>query len=96
MRRWCDHLRQRYLHGQLAPSEVLAMVLPSGQQPKGVLSQDDRASPVGRVVAATVGPAGRHGVFIHNRTFNSSLKFEVFFNSELYFPPVLHKNGLHE
>lgn len=66
MRRRYDYLHQRYLHGQLVPSGVIAMVLPSGQQPKGVLSQDERSSTVGRVVAATVGPAGRHDMSIRN------------------------------
>lgn len=73
MQKRCGSARQGYLHGQLVPSEVRAMVLPSGQQPKGVLSQDERASPVGGVVAATVGPAKRHDVFIRNRTLNSTL-----------------------
>lgn len=73
MQRRCDYLCLRYLHGQLVPSGVIAMVLPSGQQPKGVLSQDERTSPVGRVVAATVGPAGRHDASFRNRTFNSMI-----------------------
>lgn len=46
------------LQGQLAPSGVLAGVLPSGQQPNGMLSQEDLSSAVGTVVLATVGPAG--------------------------------------
>lgn len=42
------------------PSGLMAVVLPSGQQPKGVLSQEERTSPVGTVVVATVVPVGRH------------------------------------
>lgn len=83
--RWCDHLHQRYLHGQLVPSGVRAMVLPSGQHPKGVLSHDERSSPVGRVVAATVGPAGRHDVFIHNRALSSILRSSPLLGN-LFFP----------
>lgn len=41
------------------PSELMAAVFPSGQQPKGVLSQEDRSSAVGRVVVATVVPEER-------------------------------------
>lgn len=44
-----------YLRGQLAPSGLLEAVLLSGQQPKGVLSHDERSSAVGMVVAAAVG-----------------------------------------
>lgn len=44
-----------YLQGQLTPSGLLEAVLPSGQQPKGVLSHDERSSAVGMVVAAAVG-----------------------------------------
>lgn len=46
------------LQGQLAPSGVLDGVLPSGQQPNSVLSQDDLSSSVGKVVLAIVGPEG--------------------------------------
>ena len=44
--------------GQLTPSGVLEAVLPSGQQPKGVLSHDERSSAVGMVVAAAMGSEG--------------------------------------
>lgn len=47
------------LHGQLVPSELMAAVFPSGQQPKAVLSQEDLSSAVGRVVVATVVPGER-------------------------------------
>lgn len=40
------------------PSGELAGVVPSGQQPNSLLSQDDLPSPVGTVVLATVGPGG--------------------------------------
>lgn len=43
--------------GQLAPSGVLAAVLPSGQQPNSVLSHDERSSAVVRVGVDKVGPA---------------------------------------
>ena len=46
------------LQGQLAPSGVLDGVLPSGQQPNSVLSQDDLSSGAGTVVLASVGPVG--------------------------------------
>lgn len=52
------------LQGQLAPSGVLEGVLPSGQQPNSLLSQEDLSSAVGRVVLATVGPAGDTQGFI--------------------------------
>ena len=52
------------LQGQLAPSGVLAGVLPSGQQPNSLLSQEDLSSAVGRVVLATVGPGGDTQGFI--------------------------------
>ena len=52
-----------YLRGQLAPSGLLEAVLPSGQQPKGVLSHDERSSAVGMVVAAAVGSGDE---MIHN------------------------------
>lgn len=42
----------------MAPSGVLDGVMPSGQQPYSVLSQDDLSSAVGTVVLATVGPGG--------------------------------------
>lgn len=45
------------LQGQLAPSGLLAGVLPSGQQPNSVLSQDERSSAVARVGVDKVGPA---------------------------------------
>lgn len=48
-----------HLQGQLVPSGVLAGVLPSGQQPNSLLSQDDLSSAVGVVVVAIVGPGGR-------------------------------------
>lgn len=41
----------------MAPSGVLAAVLPSGQQPNSVLSQDERSSAVARVGVDKVGPA---------------------------------------
>lgn len=41
----------------MAPSGVLAAVLPSGQQPNSVLSQDERSSTAARVGVAKVGPA---------------------------------------
>lgn len=41
----------------MAPSGVLAGVLPSGQQPNSVLSQDERSSAVARVGVDKVGPA---------------------------------------
>lgn len=44
------------LRGQLVPSGVLDGVLPSGQQPNSVLSQEDRSSAAGTVVLAIVGP----------------------------------------
>lgn len=47
------------LQGQFVPSELMAAVFPSGQQPKGVLSQEDRSSAVGRVVVPTVVPKER-------------------------------------
>lgn len=47
------------LHGQLVPSELMAAVFPSGQQPKAVLSQEDLSSAVGREVVATVVPGER-------------------------------------
>lgn len=49
------------LHGQLVPSELMAAVFPSGQQPKAVLSQEDLSSAVGREVVATVVPGERDG-----------------------------------
>lgn len=52
------------LQGQLAPSGVLAGVLPSGQQPNSLLSQDDLSSAVGVVVLGTVGPGGDTQAFI--------------------------------
>lgn len=48
------------LQGQFVPSELMAAVFPSGQHPKGVLSQEDRSSTVGIVVVATVVPKERH------------------------------------
>lgn len=53
------------LQGQLAPSGVLAGVLPSGQQPNSWLSQDDLSSAVGKAVFTTVGPVG--GMIIHEK-----------------------------
>ncbi len=47
------------LQGQFVFSELMAAVFPSGQQPKCVLSQEDRSSAVGRVVVATVVPEER-------------------------------------
>lgn len=47
------------LQGQFVPSELVAAVFPSGQQPKGVLSQEDRSSAAGRVVVPTVVPEER-------------------------------------
>lgn len=41
------------------PSGVLAGVLPSGQQPNSLLSQDDLSSAAGVVVVAIVGPGVR-------------------------------------
>lgn len=46
------------LQGQLVPSGVLAGVLPSGQQPNSVLSQDDRSSAAAKVGVDNVGPRG--------------------------------------
>lgn len=45
------------LQGQLPPSGLLAGVLPSGQQPNSVLSQDECSSAVARVGVDKVGPA---------------------------------------
>lgn len=45
-------------HGQFAPSGVLDGVLPSGQQPNSVLSQEDLSSAAGAVASATVRPGG--------------------------------------
>lgn len=61
------------LQGQLPPSGVLAGVLPSGQQPNSLLSQDDLSSAVGVVVVATVGPDGDTQGFrmIHEASENS-------------------------
>lgn len=53
------------LHGQLVPSELMAAVFPSGQQPKAVLSQEDLSSAVGRVVVATVVPGERRRSFLY-------------------------------
>lgn len=52
---------------------MLDAVLPSGQQPKGVLSQDDLSSAVGTVVLATVGPVGdiEGLIIIHEASENS-------------------------
>ena len=66
---WSECVRQNmllrsqgYLQGQLEPSGLLAAVLLSGQQPKGVLSQDERSSGGGMVVTAAVGSdRGRGG-----------------------------------
>lgn len=57
----CSYLRVigGNLQGQLVFSELLATVFPSGQQPKCVLSQEDRSSAVGRVVVPTVVPEAR-------------------------------------
>ena len=49
------------LQGQLVPSGLLAGVIPSGQQPNSLLSQDNLSSAVGKVVPATVGPGGGGG-----------------------------------
>lgn len=46
------------LQGQFVPSELMAAMLTSGQQPKGVLTQEDRTSG-GVVVVATVVPEER-------------------------------------
>lgn len=46
------------LQGQLVPSGLLAAVLPSGQQPNSLLSQEARSSAVGKVVLKTVKPRG--------------------------------------
>lgn len=63
------------LQGQLAPSGVLDGVLPSGQQPNSVLSQDDLSS-VGTVVLAIVGPAGNTQglIIIHEASENASIQ----------------------
>lgn len=67
--RMCFILKGHFdLQGQLAPSGVLAGVLPSGQQPNSLLSQDDLSSAVGVVVLGTVGPGGgdtRAFIIIH-------------------------------
>lgn len=47
------------LQGQFVPSELMAGVFPSGQQPNCVLSQEDRSSTLGIVVVATVVPEER-------------------------------------
>ncbi len=61
------------LQGQLAPSGLLAGVVPSGQQPNSLLSQDDLSSAVGVVVLATVGPRGytQGFIIIHEALENS-------------------------
>lgn len=46
------------LQGQLVPSGLLAAVLPSGQQPNSLLSQEALSSAVGKVVLKTVKPGG--------------------------------------
>lgn len=46
------------LQGQLEPSGLLAAVLPSGQQPNSLLSQEAFSSAVGKVVLKTVKPRG--------------------------------------
>lgn len=57
------------LQGQLVPSGLLAGVIPSGQQPNSLLSQDNLSSAVGKVVPATVGPGGGGGYTgVHNNT----------------------------
>lgn len=40
---------------------MLAGVLPSGQQPNSLLSQDDRSSPAAKVGVDNVGPRGGEG-----------------------------------
>lgn len=52
---------------------MLDGVLPSGQQPNSVLSQDDLSSAVGTVVLATVGPGGdtQGLIIIHEASENS-------------------------
>lgn len=60
------------LQGQLAPSGVLDGVLPSGQQPNSVLSQDERSSAVGTVVLATVGPGEVTHTHTHTAAHNNS------------------------
>lgn len=64
------------LQGQLAPSGVLDGVLPSGQQPNSVLSQEDLSSAVGTVVLATVGPEGdtQGLIIIHEASENVKKK----------------------
>lgn len=63
------------LQGQLAPSGVLDGVLPSGQQPNSVLSQDDLSSSVGKVVLAIVGPEGdtQRLIIVHDYSLRYSL-----------------------
>lgn len=46
------------LQGQLEPSGLLAAVLPSGQQPNSLLSQEALSSAVGKVVLKTAKPRG--------------------------------------
>lgn len=46
------------LQGQLEPSGLLAAVLPSGQQPNSLLSQEALSSAVGKVVLKTAKPWG--------------------------------------
>lgn len=46
------------LQGQLVPSGLLAAVLPSGQQPNSLLSQEALSSAVGKVVLKTMKPGG--------------------------------------
>lgn len=64
------------LQGQLAPSGVLDGVLPSGQQPNSVLSQDDLSSAVGTVVLAIVGPGGdtQGHITIHEASENALIQ----------------------
>lgn len=64
------------LQGQLAPSGVLDGVLPSGQQPNSVLSQDDLSSAVGTVVLANVGPGGdtQGHIIIHEASENALIR----------------------
>lgn len=54
---------------------MLDGVLPSGQQPNSVLSQDDLSSAVGTVVLATVGPGEDTQALI---TIHEASEFHIF------------------
>lgn len=56
------------LQGQLEPSGLLAAVLPSGQQPNALLSQDALSSAVGNVVLRTAKPRGGERISDENLT----------------------------